>query len=103
MNIKIKYKKVKRCLDTFRELPLTRVLPSRDSNAHQYTNQTGTVREQKLRGEAAVIGELKGKYECYLREHCGKESLNVTNMNLLIRFDKAREIFSSVTRVLSIF
>ena len=103
MNIKIKYKKVKRCLDTFRELPLTRVLLSRDSNTHQYTNQTGTVREQKLRGEAAVIGELKGKYECYLREHCEKESLNITNMNLLIRFDKAREIFSSVTRVLSIF
>ena len=30
-------------------------------------------------------------------------SLNIRNMNLLIRFNKAREIFSSVTRVLSIF
>ena len=29
-------------------------------------------------------------------------SLNITNMNLLIRFNKAREIFPSVTRVLSL-
>ena len=29
-------------------------------------------------------------------------SLNITNMNLLIRFNKTREIFPSVTRVLSI-
>ena len=29
-------------------------------------------------------------------------SLNITNMNLLIRFDNTREIFPSVTRVLSI-
>ena len=32
----------------------------------------------------------------------GGKSLNITNMNLLIRFNKAREIFPSVTRVLSI-
>ena len=34
----------------------------------------------------------------------GGRSLNITNMNLLIRFNnnKAREIFPSVTRVLSI-
>ena len=31
----------------------------------------------------------------------GKRSLNITNMNLLVRFNKAREKFSS-TRVLSI-
>ena len=29
-------------------------------------------------------------------------SLNITNINLLIRFNKTREIFTSVTRVLSI-
>ena len=29
-------------------------------------------------------------------------SLNITNMNLLIRFNKRREIFLKVTRVLSI-
>ena len=29
-------------------------------------------------------------------------SLNITNMNLLIRFNKTREIFPSVTRVLGI-
>ena len=29
-------------------------------------------------------------------------SLNITNMNLLIRFNKTREIFPSVTQVLSI-
>ena len=37
--------------------------------------------------------------------HCmgiGGRSLNITNMNLLIRFNKTREIFPSVTRVLSI-
>ena len=30
MNIKIKYRKAKRCPNTFRELPLTGALPSRD-------------------------------------------------------------------------
>ena len=32
----------------------------------------------------------------------GGRSLNITNKNLLIRFNKAKEIFPSVTRVLSI-
>ena len=32
----------------------------------------------------------------------GKESLNITNINLLNRCNKKREIFASVTRVLSI-
>ena len=32
----------------------------------------------------------------------GGRSLNITNMNLLIRFNKTREIFPSVTRVLGI-
>ena len=32
-----------------------------------------------------------------------EKSLNITNINLLVRFNKAREIFPSVTRVLSIF
>ena len=31
-----------------------------------------------------------------------EESSNITNINFLIKFDKAREIFPSVTRVLSI-
>ena len=31
-----------------------------------------------------------------------EESLNIANINLLIRFDKKREIFPSVTQVLSI-
>ena len=31
-----------------------------------------------------------------------EESLNIANINLLVRFKKTREIFSSVTRVLSI-
>ena len=31
-----------------------------------------------------------------------EESLNIANTNLLIRFNKTREIFPSVTRVLSI-
>ena len=32
-----------------------------------------------------------------------EESLNITNINLLVRFNKTREIFPSVTQVLSIF
>ena len=32
----------------------------------------------------------------------GGRRLNITNVNLLIRFNKTREIFPSVTRVLSI-
>ena len=31
-----------------------------------------------------------------------EESLNIANINLLVRFNKVREIFHSVTRVLSI-
>ena len=72
-------------------MPLAGVLPSRDSeirvaivritktnailespvnklfpfeNAYQDTNQTGVARQQKLRREAAAIGELKRKGEC---------------------------------------
>ena len=32
-----------------------------------------------------------------------EESLNITNINLFVRFNKTREIFPSVNRVLSIF
>ena len=32
-----------------------------------------------------------------------EESLNITDINLLVRFNKTREKFPSVTRVLSIF
>ena len=32
-----------------------------------------------------------------------EESLNIANINLLVRFNKKREIFLNVTRVLSIF
>ena len=32
-----------------------------------------------------------------------EKSLNITNINFLVRFNKTREIFFSVTRVLSIF
>ena len=31
-----------------------------------------------------------------------EESLEITNVNLLVTFDKTREIFPSITRVLSI-
>ena len=33
-------------------------------NTYQDTNQERTAREQKLRREATVIGELKRQYEC---------------------------------------
>ena len=51
--------------------------------------------------EAAVIGELKRN----MNVNCvniGGRSLNITNMNLSIRFNKTREIVPSITRVLSI-
>ena len=109
-------------------MPLTGVLPSRDyeirgaiariaktnanlkrpvnklfpiENIYQDTNQTGVARQQKLRQEADVIGELKRN----MNVNCvniGGRSFNITNMNLLIRFNKTRDIFPSVTRVLSI-
>ena len=113
--------------DTFEELSLTGVLPSRDSkirgviaritktnailkrpvndlfpleNTYQDTNQTFMARQQKLRQEAAVIGELNKN----MNVNCvniGGRSLNITTMNLLIGFNKTIEIFPSVTRVLS--
>ena len=52
--------------------------------------------EQKLRREAAVIGQLKRNYEVNSVQIRGK-SLNITNMNLLFRFNKTRGIFPSVT------
>ena len=33
----------------------------------------------------------------------GEESLNIANVNLLVRFNKTQEIFLNVTQVLSIF
>ena len=57
--------------------------------------------EQKLRREAAVIGQLKRNYEVNSVQIRGR-SLNITNMNLLFRFNKTREIFPSVTQVLGI-
>ena len=58
------------------------------------TNQTDKVREPKLRWEAAIFGEHDyGE---------GEESFNITNNNLLIKFNKTKEIFPSVAWVLSI-
>ena len=81
-------------------MPLTGVLPSRDSeirvaiakigktnailecpvnklfpfeNVYQDINQTGVARQQNLRREAAVIGERKRNDEYQLREHWSKE------------------------------
>ena len=42
--------------------PVNKFLPI--ENSYNDTNKTDKVREQKLRREAAVIGELKGKCEC---------------------------------------
>ena len=67
------------------------------------TNQTDKAREQKLRREAAVIGELKRKLTVnYMSTGKEDESLNIGNINLLVRFNKAREIFPSITRVLTL-
>ena len=68
-------------------------------NTYHDANQTDKAREQKLRQEAAVICELMltawtlgGDRSC----------LNITNINILNRFNKAREIFPIVIRVLNI-
>ena len=81
--------------------PVNKLFPT--EYTYHDTNQTDKAREQKLRQEAAVIGELKRKYDCNcLNIRKEKESLNIANINLLVRFNKTREIFPSVTQVLSI-
>ena len=71
--------------------------------AYHDTNQTDKAGQQKLRCEATVIGELKEN----MNVNCGnfrreEESLNITKINLLNRFNKTREMFPSVTRFLII-
>ena len=65
------------------------------------TSQADKARGQKLRRKAAVIGELKRKYGCNC-VNIGREDESLKIVNLLVRFNKTQEIFSSVTRVLSI-
>ena len=94
---------MKRCPDTWIAI-ITGVLPSRDSEmtgtivriakknailklpvnnlftvetTYHNTNQADKAREQTLTQEAAVIGELKEKYEWWLREQWeGEEVFN---------------------------
>ena len=81
--------------------PVNKLFPN--ENTYQDNNQTDKSREKKLRQKVAVTGELKRKYECSLREPMGAEEyLNIIDFNLLIIFNKTREIFHSVTRVLNI-
>ena len=46
-----------------------------NENIYQHNHQTDKIREQKLRREAAVIGETTRKYDCSLREHWGRRSI----------------------------
>ena len=48
--------------NTILKHPLNKLFPT--EYTYHDTNQTDKAREQKLRWEAAVIGELKRKYEC---------------------------------------
>ena len=57
MNIKTKYKKVKRCPNTFRELLLTGVLPSRDS---------------EIRGAIVRIAKTNTILKCPVNKHFPK-------------------------------
>ena len=85
---------------TILKCPVNKLFPIK--NTYKDTNETGMAREQKLRQEAAITGE---PYREKMNVNCvniGERSLIIANMNLLIRFNKAREIFLSVTRVLSI-
>ena len=63
-------------------------------NTYHEANQTGKVREQNLRREAAVIGDFeRGRsFKIYYRY----------TINHLIRFNKTREKIFSVARVLNI-
>ena len=46
-----------------------------NENIYQDNHQTDKTREQKLRREAAAIGETTRKYDCSLREHWGRRSI----------------------------
>ena len=73
---------------------------------HTYhdTNLTDKAREQNLRWEAAVIGELKKNMNVNrVNMEKDEESLNITNINFLVTFNKTWKVFPSVTQVLSIF
>ena len=48
--------------DAILKCPVNKIFPI--EYTYHDTNQTDETKEQKLRWEAAVIGELKGKYEC---------------------------------------
>ena len=50
--------------------PVNKLFPIK--NIYQDTKQMGMAREQKLRRETAVIGKLKRKYKCCLRQQWGK-------------------------------
>ena len=85
---------------TILKCPVNKLFPIK--NTYKDTNETGMAREQKLRQEAAIIGEPHREKMNVNCVNIGERSLIIANMNLLIRFNKAREIFLSVTRVLSI-
>ena len=66
-----------------------------ESTCHD-TNQTNKTREQKSRREVAVTGEQKRNMDVNYLNIGRWESLNIANINLLIRSNKTREIFPSV-------
>ena len=72
----------------------TNTIPKRPANKLFINESTDQAREQTLRREATVIDE----YEHWEEE----KSLNITNDNLLIRFNKTQEVFLSVTWILTI-
>ena len=53
--------RIKKTIAIFKR-PVNKLFPI--EYTYHDTNQTDKAREQKLRWEAAVIGELKRKYEC---------------------------------------
>ena len=76
--------------NTIHKRPVNKLF--RIEHKYHHTNQTVKAREQKLRWEAAVIGEKKREnmnVNCVNVEK-EEESLNITNINLLVRFNKTR-------------
>ena len=80
--------------------PVTKLFPT--EYTYLDTKQTNNAMKQKLRREAAAIDELKRKYDCWegggIFEH-GKFHCKY----LLVRLNKTREIFVSVTGVLNLY
>ena len=98
---------MKRRLDTVRELPLTGVLHCKDFEIRGAIVRFAKINAM-LKRSANRLFPIENTYQDTKQAEKEKTwmltawTLDITNLNFLIRFAKSREIFPSVTRVLSI-